>query len=624
MNTRCPGRRWCVGLVLGSLVLWIGGCESKESPSKDKESTAASDALTAEGGTAEPTAAPTFELPEADVSGLPIPLQRRIGAARTAARREPENPRKIAELGALYLVHGPPLAAISCFQRATQLEPDGFSWWHALARAYERDGKAGQAIAAYEKVLALEEKYIAEGKLPAPSVALRIRFAALLIESDRGRAESLFREVIEVKANEPAAHYGLGRCALAAGQKDEALQHYRKAVEVRADYVPVRSALVELLEEMGQAEEAAEHRAKATAEDRILPVVDVHEMNLMRQGFNLEVLVSDAGVLAQRGDFARAEQALRGAADVDAKGVLSRHSLGLLRVMEGKPEEAATAFRDVLERDPEFTPAKIGLARALGLLEQSEEAEQLLRDVLEAEPTHIGALRQFCTLMAAVDTPDKALPICTNVLEAAPDDAVVHYQVGDFLFGIGLEDDGLKAAQRAVEMDPELTAARYTLSVLLTRHRDFEDARVHAEEALRQVPSFLAARLVLIDLLFGARDFPALIQCCREGLEYAPNTPRLLNALAWTLATCPVADLRNPEEAVELADKAAKMANYSDDGVLDTLAAAYAAAGRFDEARQRIAEAIQMAQAAKQPLAVRKYLARQTLYEADKPYYEGE
>ncbi len=57
-----------------------------------------------------------------------------------------------------------------------------------------------------------------------------------------------------------------------------------------------------------------------------------------------------------------------------------------------------------------------------------------------------------------------------------------------------------------------------------------------------------------------------------------------LNNLAWALAACPNAQLRNGAEAVELATRACELTGYQNPTPLATLAAAYAETGQFREA----------------------------------------
>ena len=57
-----------------------------------------------------------------------------------------------------------------------------------------------------------------------------------------------------------------------------------------------------------------------------------------------------------------------------------------------------------------------------------------------------------------------------------------------------------------------------------------------------------------------------------------------LNNLAWLLATCPDDNVRNGRRAVTLAEKAVELTERKNATYLDTLAAAYAEARRFDDA----------------------------------------
>ena len=82
----------------------------------------------------------------------------------------------------------------------------------------------------------------------------------------------------------------------------------------------------------------------------------------------------------------------------------------------------------------------------------------------------------------------------------------------------------------------------------------------------------------------------------RDALRLAPAAPGLRNELAWMLATSGDPRIRQPEEAVGLAESLVRDAERSDPNSLDTLAAAYAAAGRFDEAVRAASQAVELAQ----------------------------
>jgi len=78
----------------------------------------------------------------------------------------------------------------------------------------------------------------------------------------------------------------------------------------------------------------------------------------------------------------------------------------------------------------------------------------------------------------------------------------------------------------------------------------------------------------------------------------APDNPAGLNDLAWLCATHPSAEVRNGAEAVRLAERACQLTRRKAAPFLDTLAAAYAEAGRFAEAVRTAREAQTLALAA--------------------------
>jgi spermidine synthase len=74
------------------------------------------------------------------------------------------------------------------------------------------------------------------------------------------------------------------------------------------------------------------------------------------------------------------------------------------------------------------------------------------------------------------------------------------------------------------------------------------------------------------------------LACWREVLRVQPDQIAVLNRCAWILATDADSAVRNAAEAVALAERAAQLSGGQDPAILDTLAAAYAEAGRWPEA----------------------------------------
>jgi spermidine synthase len=106
----------------------------------------------------------------------------------------------------------------------------------------------------------------------------------------------------------------------------------------------------------------------------------------------------------------------------------------------------------------------------------------------------------------------------------------------------------------------------------------------------------------------------------RNALKLRPGWRHATNDLAWLLATTSKTELREPEQARSLIE-AALLEDEVRPELLDTLAAALAAAGRFDEAIVAADRAIQLAHRDLQ--LAREIRARRERYARGEAYSEG-
>lgn len=102
-------------------------------------------------------------------------------------------------------------------------------------------------------------------------------------------------------------------------------------------------------------------------------------------------------------------------------------------------------------------------------------------------------------------------------------------------------------------------------------------------------------------------------------MELNPAYPDAHGNAAWILATHPDATIRNAPKALEYALVEARRTRMGNANSLDTLAAAYAVNGQFDEARRHQQQAISKAL---NPDDKREFTERLRLYERNKPYVE--
>jgi tetratricopeptide (TPR) repeat protein len=108
-----------------------------------------------------------------------------------------------------------------------------------------------------------------------------------------------------------------------------------------------------------------------------------------------------------------------------------------------------------------------------------------------------------------------------------------------------------------------------------------------------------------------------------RALTLRPDLLTVANNLAWLLATGSDASHRDPRAAVAVAEQAADLSQRGDPAVLDTLAAAYASAGRFEDATRTLRRAIEISRSAGDAALVAELRQRVALYRARRPYVES-
>ena len=201
------------------------------------------------------------------------------------------------------------------------------------------------------------------------------------------------------------------------------------------------------------------------------------------------------------------------------------------------------------------------------------------------------------------DVPEEALSHFREAVKLDPKLAVAQVNLGRALKQQGKLDEAERHYRLALARDPALAAAHNSLGSLLgARGRTTEAAR-HFRAALKAEPDNAEAHnnLGLALRMTGDRE-EALVHF-RAALAGRADWAAPMGEMAWILATHPSARVRDPAEAVRLAERAAELTQRRDPVVLDALAAAYAASGAWDRALATADAAITLARPRAQDLA---------------------
>ncbi len=153
-----------------------------------------------------------------------------------------------------------------------------------------------------------------------------------------------------------------------------------------------------------------------------------------------------------------------------------------------------------------------------------------------------------------------------------------------------------RAAERLAWLGRDSPVVRANAGALAADLGDLERGRRNVAASLALYPTADAWRIEGW-MHEQAGDAAKAMAAYQNALDLRPDSVEAMNNLAWLRATHENALLRDARRAIELAEAAAEATGYRSPEVLDTLAAAHAAAWRFPNAIRAAESAITLAEA---------------------------
>ncbi len=397
---------------------------------------------------------------------------------------------------------------------------------------------------------------------------------------------TLFEHTLKVTKDNPVAHTNLGAALMEAGKEHEAIRQYREALRIDPDHANAHVNLGIVLMGQGEEEQAIAHYREAVR---------------IRPGF--AQAHNQLGIaLAQRGEIDEAIAHYREAVRIHPEFAGAYSNLGAALMAKGNIDEAIACFRVAIQLDPDSPQACGNLATALMLKGKPDEGIAHYRQALRIDPAFAEGHLNLAIALAQHGSRDEAIthhreavrlnPRMAEVpldLGTAPSTPESIHDLGVSLAMQGKIDEAVGAFREALRLDPQQAEFHTSFALALAVQGEFDDAIHHYGEAIR----------------------------------LKPTHPGPYNNLAWIRATHADPKFRNGAEAVRLADRALELSGGRDPGYLDTLAAAFAEAGRFPEAISTMQEAISLAKATGAEGLIPSLEERLRGYEAGRPYREA-
>jgi tetratricopeptide (TPR) repeat protein len=266
--------------------------------------------------------------------------------------------------------------------------------------------------------------------------------------------------------------------------------------------------------------------------------------------------------------------------------------------------------------------ASLGFYAALCRLQVGywKNSETLLRHALQVTTDNWIAQNNLGLFLWRSGRVQEAIEHYTQALQINPNYAEAHHNLGLALLQQGKLPEAIRQFQEVTRIKPDSAEAHRRLGLALRQAGKLEEAIAQFELALRLKPDSPEAHNDLGNTLLGVGNLQNAIGEYGRALGANPDFVEAQNNLAWLLATLAPTQGGDPARAINLAQRACERTDNQRPECLDTLGAAYAAAGRFSNAIATAQKAVELARAAGRTELAGQIATRLDLYRHGQVY----
>jgi cellulose synthase operon protein C len=377
-----------------------------------------------------------------------------------------------------------------------------------IPRGYFLEALVKEKLGQLEQAEEAARRYIgrAPNDLAAYKVLARIQFAKhrpdLVIET--------LGKVVAADKGDAETFDLLGRAYAAVGRGDDSVKAFQKAETLAPNDVGLQTRLASARIGMGHPETAVddlEHTLQlAPTQPRVGEAL-----------FFATLATGDLKKAADTLDKIRAAQG-----DTPIVGNLQ----GLLKLAQLDVNGAADAFSAVLKKHPDFTPAKVNLARVAALQGNNEQAEKYLSEILQASPASEPALGMLVTQMAQTGRMPQAIALMEKAHAAEPRNPRLTATLGELYIRSKKADQALDLATK--DKTNANTLEMLGLKAMAQLALDQKDQAIDTFGAILKLdPTLLTQRRQLETLLLQKGDYENVRNVIKAGLAASPRNYQL-------------------------------------------------------------------------------------------------
>ena len=252
------------------------------------------------------------------------------------------------------------------------------------------------------------------------------------------RAETVFRQILNIAPNHPGALHFLGVIARQCGKLESAINLINKAIEISPNYHTAHNNLGEAYQALGDIEKAREAYKRAVAENpdyatahfnlglitakqrELDKAIDCLRTSARLNPRHTETHFEIGKILSERGDKYNAQIALKTALQLEQGHINARCLLAQIIMSIGKFDEALQEYEIALEHDPQSNEALNGVGRIHKKNGKFKQSLEYLYRALKIDKNNIETLQNLGSTHQSIGDIDSATEYFSRVLELAP------------------------------------------------------------------------------------------------------------------------------------------------------------------------------------------------------------
>lgn len=332
---------------------------------------------------------------------------------------------------------------------------------------------------------------------------------------------------------------------------------------------------------------------------------------------------SFGGALFENGQLDEAIAQFKEALRINPKYSGAKRNIGIVFLKQGKIDESIKVLTEVVNSKGNQPKAHNYLGLAYAEKGELDKAIQHYKEAIRLKPDYVEAIGNLGIALKEHGQATEAIKEWKRALLLKPDEPNIHYNMGLAMAEQGDYDQAIRHFNASLTAEPNWAQAHYNLGCAYYQQDKFDLTIKHCIEALRLKPDYPDAHYNLGLVLARQGKYDDAIKHFAKVVELDPNSVDALENAAWLLATISDVSVGDANKAVEYAERACELTGYKDIRALDTLAASYAAAGRFDDAVKAAQLAVDAARNGNQEKLAGEIQDRIKLYQLGRPYRQN-